>query len=627
MKNFLSIILLFIFLMVISQSFEQRMLVCENSNLAELSRISDLLKREEVLRIQRVNSFRNQNPLFIEPPGKQLMDILPDGTPLFFETHSNAQSAQVIRATSMYPGGPLGLNVTGLGLTAGIWDGGGVFTSHVEIDSKVINGDGASGNTAHPTHVTGTIIARGINPTLRGIAYNADGVFYDWTNDLDEMTTFAINGYIISNHSYGNTNTAVWQWGRYDTRSATLDNILFNAPFYLAFRSAGNHNNQSPPNNPSKGGYDLLMDIANAKNNIVVANANHVIYTGPASVTISPSSSWGPSDDGRIKPDITARGVNITSLGTANVSSTATMSGTSMASPAVAGLGLLLQNHWSNLHSGQFMRSATLRGLLLATADECGDDPGPDYRFGWGLANGDRAARVISARGVNSIIEELTLNNFSTYTRTFSINSPANLRIAICWTDRPGSAAPINVEDFRTPRLINNLDLKVIRGSTTYFPWKLDPDFPWAAATNNSDNDVDNIEVIDIPNAPAGTYTIQVSHKGTLTGGSQNFTLLAFDMNVSNSFSALSNDEINPIQSIFSIYPNPTVDRINIMLNEEKLLDSCEVYDITGRLMFFRNFTPNNQDFSFDVSSLEKGVYIMKITSGNDSYFQKFVKQ
>src|SRR5690606_36459063 len=141
--------------------------------------------------------------------------------------------------------------------------------------------------------------------------------------------------------------------------------------------------------------------FANSKNNVVVAGTVQVLnYNGPSSVVIYSSSSWGPTDDGRIKPDIAAKAVNTYSSTASSNTSYASYSGTSMAAPSMAGAGILLQQHANDV-TGDFLRSASLRGLLIHTADEAGLHPGPDYRFGWGLANAERAAQVISDNGNN----------------------------------------------------------------------------------------------------------------------------------------------------------------------------------------------------------------------------------
>ncbi|MFX5784919.1 S8 family serine peptidase, partial [Acinetobacter baumannii] len=74
---------------------------------------------------------------------------------------------------------------------------------------------------------------------------------------------------------------------------------------------------------------------------------------------MSSFSSWGPTDDGRIKPDLVADGVSVTSTGGNSTTSYATLSGTSMAAPNTTGSLLLLQEYYNRLRSGSFMRSST----------------------------------------------------------------------------------------------------------------------------------------------------------------------------------------------------------------------------------------------------------------------------
>jgi hypothetical protein len=239
---------------------------------------------------------------------------------------------------------------------------------------------------------------------------------------------------------------------------------------------------------------------------------------------MSSFSSWGPTDDGRIKPDICGKGVNVRSSTASSDNSYSSYSGTSMSSPNVAGTLLLIQQHYKNVKGG-FMRAATLRGLAIHTADEAGTDPGPDYRFGWGLLNAEKAAIMINNEGTQSYIKENVLQQGKTYSFDIEpISQTQPLVATICWTDPAGQIILGSTIDLATPNLVNDLDIKITKNGESFYPWKLNPADVEAAATRG-DNLVDNVEKIEIAN-PSGTYTVTVSHKGTLANGLQNYSLL-----------------------------------------------------------------------------------------------------
>lgn len=189
-----------------------------------------------------------------------------------------------------------------------------------------------------------------------------------------------------------------------------------------------------------------------------------------------------------------------------------------MAAPNVTGSLLLLQQHYKNLNNGDFMRASTLKGLALHTADDAGFS-GPDAVFGWGLLNAKKAAETITQKGNQSKIEELTLTSGQTYTITVNSDGSSPLLASISWTDRPGIAN--TTVNSTTPVLVNDLDIRVSKGETTYLPYELTS--PTSSARR--DNNVDPYERIDINNA-SGEYTITESHKGSLTSGSQNYSLI-----------------------------------------------------------------------------------------------------
>lgn len=547
-----------------------------------------------------------------------------DGIPIFYTT-DNANSVTSIRGNALYPGGSLGLNVTGSGMTAGVWDGGMVRSTHVEFSNRVTINDSGTSLSQHATHVTGTILAQGsTNIIRRGFAYQGNGLTHDWTGDITEMIAFAGNGYLVSNHSYGYGNVTTFPtylFGSYTTASAEIDDIMYTFPYYQVVKSAGNdRNNFNVSQVTLNDGYDLLTGWSTSKNVITVAAVDDVLnYNTPFDVVMSSFSNYGPTDDGRIKPDIAANGVDVSSCNSTSNNAFVDLSGTSMASPAITGLILLLQKHYNNLNASTYMKSASVRGVLFHTAREAGQHVGPDYRFGWGLADGYEAARIISGKGNNVILDERTLNNGETYTRPITINSTQDIKVTISWTDPAGNSNGTAVDN-RTPRLKNNLDLKVLKDGNIYYPWKLEPTVFSGAATNNSDNNADNTEKIEIFNAEPGIYTIQVNHKGSLQSGSQEYTLVASSTN------GLSlNNESFVADNNFFVYPSPADNTISFSNPNNYDVSSISITDISGKqIMYFSNNAVPN---TIDVSNLQSGVYFVTFASDNLSTVKKFIKK
>ena len=252
-------------------------------------------------------------------------------------------------------------------------------------------------------------------------------------------------------------------------------------------------------------------------------------------VLISNFSSWGPTDDGRIKPDIVAQGVDVISSIASTNTSYANYSGTSMSSPNATGSLFLLQELYGKLKSGAPMRSATLKGIAIHTADEAGASPGPDYQHGWGLLNVEKGAALINqavtsnnASTSNHLLYENNLTNGSSFTLNVIASGKGPLSATICWTDPRGTVETADILNNRTKKLVNDLDIRITKtnGFGTYLPWTMNPIFP-AAAASPGDNSIDNVERIDIDSTvPGQSYTIRISHKGILVKDAQAYSLL-----------------------------------------------------------------------------------------------------
>lgn len=522
----------------------------DGTNHQELQRLSAEWQKISLENKAQAEIFARMNnlPLKEEYADGTIMELqfIEGGVPFYYRT-DNVNAALTTRTNHLHPGGSLGLNLDGTGYTGlGEWDGGAVRTTHQEFtnggSSRVTQMDGNSTISAHATHVAGTMIAGGVSASAKGMGYNGTLKAWEWNSDVSEMAAAAANGLQISNHSYGyvrgwNISGSTWVWygnpnisvqedylfGFYNSTSQQWDQIAYNAPYYLIVKSAGNDRLQGPvgaehPQDGAPDGYDCIGEVGVAKNILTVGAVEDVpSYTGPGSVYMSSFSSWGPADDGRIKPDIVANGVSVYSCTSTSNSSYANYSGTSMASPNAAGSLALLQKHYQDTHGGASMRASTLKALIIHTADEAGLDPGPDYIYGWGLLNAAASAQKISedaSDGMN-VIDELTLNNGGTYQQQVTCDGSQPLLVTVCWTDPPGTPATASLDPI-TPMLVNDLDLRITGNGNTYYPWKLNRDNPVAAATNSGENNVDNVEKIFVASPAAGSYTITIDHDGTL---------------------------------------------------------------------------------------------------------------
>ncbi|PKV52897.1 putative secreted protein (Por secretion system target) [Aquimarina sp. MAR_2010_214] len=514
MKSRKSIFLLIPFLLfsifVNAQNQNDRENIKKQTNLQALQRV-----------INRSNNANNANRAKVASQRMPLTKTTKDGRLGVFYSFNekgeaiyayddNVDAAASGRTNKIWTGGASGLNLTGAGIEIGVWESGYARPTHQEFGGRASNGGDGGSVTSHGTHTGGTLIASGTDAAARGMASGATIKNYTASGMVSEAASFAAAGGILAN----NSNTPSGSAGVYDATARDMDEVTYNAPFYLHCKSAGNSGNN----------YGIVKTNQLAKNLLVVGNCNDVLnYTGPSSVSMSSSSSYGPSDDWRIKPDITNNGTTVYSSNNANDTDYTTKSGTSMSTPATAGTIALLQEHYKNIN-GVYMRAATAKGLIIDTADEMGANDGPDFASGWGLINAERAAQVISNNGSASVMDELTLNNGSTYTRTIISDGSTPLALTIVWNDPAGAIGSGN-----TPVLVNDLDVRVTGNGNTYSPWVMVPNGSfnnYSDAAQKGDNFRDNVEKIDAVLA-AGTYTVTVTHKGTLTNGSQDFSLVA----------------------------------------------------------------------------------------------------
>jgi subtilisin-like proprotein convertase family protein len=535
-----------------AQTEEQKQEILAQYDLSKIKALQ--LKLTERARVEKEKALAaaraNQWDIYkFNPDGSfdELVGLFPDGSPKYYAL-DNANAARSTRANHLNSGGSLGLNLNGQNMVGGVWDGGPVRTTHQEFGGRVIVGDGVfnlNNNSFHGTHVTGTVAGTGIQAEAKGMANMATVKTFDWNQDEEEVLAEIQNGLLLSNHSYGIPIANVpgpWFIGAYSQDARTWDEIHHVSPYYLMIVSAGNDGGNTNPS-PTTIGFDKLNGNKNAKNNLVIANALDALVDTAGNlmlVNINSGSSQGPTDDFRIKPDITGNGTGLYSTTSTGDTNYTTLSGTSMSSPNVMGTLLLVQQHFNNVNQ-KFMRSSTLKALACNTADDAGN-AGPDARFGWGLLNAKAAANAITNNGLNTWISEESLNNNQSFTMTVKSTAGAPLVATICWTDVPGIANS-GVLNNSTPVLVNDLDIRITQGGETYYPWRLLPNAT-SLAVRNGDNFVDTVETIKIDNANGGDYTITVTHKGNLVDNKQPFGLVISGINSTFGMIPLGYDQV-----------------------------------------------------------------------------------
>jgi hypothetical protein len=513
-----------------------------------------------------------------------MMSIV-NGCPTFYGSF-NLNAAKTVSTDKVWPGGSAGLSLSGNNFVIGLWDDGGVRTTHQEftfggtMPTRVTQKDGATDLSGHSTRVAGTLIAVGGYPPSKGMSFDGKLLAHDFNLDFTEMANAVIsNNLRVSNHSYGiktgwEFESGFWQWhgdiavsisedykfGFYRGEARDIDDIVYDGNYYLPVWSAGNERDSQdlgPTNQPvfhhiftSNGlvftnlvhnrdgdtnGFDTLPPNGVAKNILAIGAVNDLTngYVTATGVVLASFSSLGPTDDGRIKPDLAANGIEIVTTDSPfdNQYVVSGLSGTSFSAPNVAGsLNLLIQLYASLYGTNRPMLASTLKALAIHTADEAGSSPGPDYRFGWGLFNTRKAAEVITndfVNGPKAHIKEVVLTD-GDYIEfpVESAGTSSPLRVTICWTDPPGIVPTLSVDNTNR-MLINDLDLRVFGpgGTVTNRPWILNPAIPTNAASTG-DNDRDNVEQVHIASPIAGVYTVQITHKGTLTNEHQNVSII-----------------------------------------------------------------------------------------------------
>lgn len=462
--------------------------------------VSDSLSRYELLKVRLV---KDSLETLAALPWLQYIEPIPGSVALL-----NDKSTAGTRANMLARGLPSGVKLDGEGVVIGIGDYSSPY-AHVDINRRVAS-NSVAGSYWHGIHVTGTAAGAGImNEKYAGYAPKATIITRMSRSIQDEAEDLARDfGMVVANHSYGTISTGdvCPGFGAYSSYSNLLDRQANELPYLQNVFAAGNSGLAAACNGFPTGFGNVHGDYASAKNIISVGRT-------VATEAISPSSSKGPVQDGRIKPDLVAPGTSIYSTIAGDAYDDA--SGTSMAAPAVTGGAALLYQRYRQLHNQQNPKSALVKALLLNGASDKGL-AGPDFSYGFGLMNLFRSVIMID-KG-----QYLTGALAHQETKEFQMTVPpgtALMKVMLYWNDI--AASPLAGEK----SLVNNLDLEGTHPSgSTLLPLVPNPATPTVNAVASRDT-VNNAEQIVIENPEAGTYTLKV--KGTkVPSGPQEYFLV-----------------------------------------------------------------------------------------------------
>lgn len=511
-------------------------------------------------------------------------------------------------------------NLTGLNIVIGEWDAAHADAMHDDLSNRIIYGDSADVHY-HSTHVAGTAIGSGNISSSnggselqwRGIAPDATIISYEWFNDDSELENEYVNA--IDNYSIS-ISTNSWglnvggyypceYMGNYTTANVILDNVV-NGGFgrkVLVIWAAGNDRsrglcgtNKSDLDN----NYMNIPPYGTGKNILTIGAINS------DDNTMTSYSSWGPSDDGRIKPELVAPGDENT--GDGGIKSTipgnryTVYYGTSMAAPAVAGVSaLIIENFIENYNYEPW--PSTIKAILINSAIDLGRE-GVDYSFGYGKINATAAIEIDK----DFIINDTLTNSSKEY--KIDITNETELRLTLVWDD---AAPTIN----SIKQLVNDLDLVVVSpNSTRHYPFTLYKSNPSQIALKNQSDHVNVIEQVLVDNPENGEWSIIVNNTNLIT--QQDFSLVS-NMGFNQEISATTT-LVSPENNLIT---NDTTITFNCSATYDNGLRNISLYtDREGKFAIYesRNISGVHNSTLFNLNLTDIFLIWNCLSNGDSSY-------
>lgn len=438
---------------------------------------------------------------------EQLLAVAKMNEVLFIDRWSAPEpDMDVVRATGGANFIETTLGYTGQGVTAEVMDGN-MLDTHADFQAMpatMFHGS-RSGSASHGTSTFGIVFGNGTaNPLGRGMLPNAQKVFASYTvlsnryTHTQDLVTAPYNAVFQSN-SWGDALTT-----SYTTISAEMDDILFQKDFVILQSQSNNGNQQSRPQ-------------AWAKNIVSIGGVKHLNTADEADDRWTSGASIGPAADGRIKPDLAHYYDSVFSPTSTTTTSYTQFSGTSAATPIVAGhFGIFFQM-W---HNGLFGNTpgatvfesrphmTTTKAIMINTAHQWNPvGVSADLtrvRQGWGRPDLQNLYNLRDKMFIVNETDFLTNLGSKSYSLTVPAGSTTPFKATLDYADPMGNPASAQ-------HRINDLTLKVTSPSNVvYFGNNgLSGTGQWSTSGGVA-NTIDTVENVFVQNPEAGTWTVEV---------------------------------------------------------------------------------------------------------------------